>query len=174
MAKRPPAKKAKRRPGALAPVPPGFGTVTPYLSLEGGSAAFEFYAKAFGARELAREATPDGKIVHGRLRIGDSIVMFSDVFPGASTAAPTTLGTSTVTLHIYTKDVDRFWQRAVAAGAKPTMPLDNQFWGERYGQLVDPFGHRWSVSMRVKMSPAERKAKQAAAMAAFNRADHPG
>jgi PhnB protein len=147
--------------------------VTPYLSVENGVAALEFYATAFGAKELARTMTPDGKLVHGRLRIGDSIVMLSDVFPGAHTASPAKLGTTTVTLHIYTDDVDSFWKRAVAAGARVAMPLENQFWGERYGHLVDPFGHRWSVSMPIDMSPAERKARQDASMAAFAAGEHP-
>jgi len=160
--------------GGRAPIPPGFRTVTPYLSVDGGVAALEFYKHAFGARELQRSTTPDGKLVHGRIRIGDSIVMLSDVFPDSSTAAPASIGTTTVTLHIYTKDVDALWDRAVAAGAKVAMPLENQFWGERYGQLLDPFGHRWSLSMRVKMSKAEMAAKQKEAMSSFARGEHPG
>jgi len=139
----------------------------------GGVAALEFYKKAFGARELRRQTTPDGKLIHGRLKIGNSIVMMSDVFPGSGVADPSSVGTTTVTLHLYVKEVDRIWDRAVAAGAKVTMPLDNQYWGERYGHLLDPFGHHWSLSMRVKMSRAEKAAKQAEANAAFSRGDHP-
>jgi PhnB protein len=165
--------RPKRRAGP-APVPPGFGTVTPYLSVTGGLAAIDFYKKAFGARELVRRVTPDGKLIHGRLRIGDSMVLLSDVFPDSETAAPASIGTTTVTLHIYTKDVDALWDRAVAAGAKVTMPLENQFWGERYGQLLDPFGHRWSLSMRVKISPAEKAEKRQEAESAFARGEHPG
>jgi PhnB protein len=163
-----------KRASNPAPVPPGFGTVTPYLSIAGGLAAIEFYKKAFGARELLRRVTPNGKLIHGRLRIGNSIVLLSDVFPDSETAAPASIGTTTVTLHIYTKNVDALWDRAVAAGAKVTMPLENQFWGERYGHLLDPFGHRWSLSMRVKMSRAEMAAKQQEAEAAFERGEHPG
>ena len=159
-----PRVKAKRRALGPTPVPPGFRTVTPYLSVDGGMSALEFYKKAFGARELVRQTTPDGKLVHGRLRIGDSIVMLSDVFPGSDSSAPSQLGTSTVTLHVYSKNVDRLWDRVLAAGARVSMPLVNQFWGERYGKVIDPFGHHWSVSMRVKMTAAEKKAKQAEAM----------
>lgn len=148
--------------------------MTPYLSVVGGLAAIEFYKKAFGARELLRRVTPDGKLIHGRLRIGTSIVLLSDVFPDSETASPASIGTTTVTLHIYTKNVDALWDRAVAAGAKVMMPLENQFWGERYGQLLDPFGHRWSLSMRVKMARSDMAAKQQDAEAAFARGEHPG
>jgi len=156
------------------PVPPGFRTVTAYLSVNGGLAALEFYKKAFGARELLRRVTPDGKLIHGRLRIGDSIVLLSDVFPDSETAAPASIGTTTVTLHLYSKDVDGLWDRAVAAGAKVAMPLENQYWGERYGRLVDPFGHHWSLSMRTKMPRAEMAEKQREAEASFARGEHPG
>jgi PhnB protein len=133
----------------------------------------EFYQKAFGAKELARETTPDGRLIHGRLRIGDSMIMLSDVFPGGDVASPSTVGTTTVTLHLYSKDVDALWDRAVAAGAKVTMPLENQFWGERYGHLLDPFGHHWSLSMRVRMSRTEMAEKRAQAMSSFDRGEHP-
>jgi PhnB protein len=154
-------------------VPPGFPPVIPYLAVQGGVAALDFYRKAFGAKLLVRTTTPDGKLIHGRLRFGTSIVMVSDVFPGADVAAPSTVGTTTVTLHLYVKDVDRVWDRAVAAGAKVTMPLENQYWGERYGHLLDPFGHHWSLSMRVRMSKAEKDAKRSEAEAAFSRGEHP-
>lgn len=168
------ARKAKPKKSRVEPIPKGFGTVTPYLSIDGAAQALEWYKKAFGAKELDREPTPDGKLMHARIRIGDSIVMMSDVFPGADTQAPTALGNTTTTLHIYMKNVDKFWQQAVDAGAKVTMPLDNQFWGERYGKLKDPFGHNWSVSQRIPMSRQEMKEKQEQAMAMFSRAQHPG
>jgi PhnB protein len=161
------------RPSAPKSPPAGFGSVTPYLSVEGGTAALEFYVRAFGAKELRRELTPDGKVIHGRLRIGDSMVMLSDVFPGGGMASPLSLGSSTVNLHIYTKDVDALWARAVAAGARVAMPIGDMFWGERYGQLIDPFGHHWSLSMPIRMSAAEKKAKQAVAMAQFAAGEHP-
>jgi PhnB protein len=174
MAKKAPARKrssAARSRGL--PMPKGFHTVTPYLAVAGGIEALEFYKKAFGAKELQRQTTPNGKLVHGRLRIGDSIVMLSDVFEGSDRAAPSTVQTTTVALHIYTNDVEALWNRAVDAGAKVTMPLEDQFWGERYGHLLDPFGHHWSLSMRVRMSAAEKEAKRKEAMRAFARNEHP-
>ena len=134
----------------------------------------EFYKRAFGARELARNAAPDGKLIHGSLQIGTTAVMLSDLFPGADTASPRSLGTSTVTMHINSTDVDRLWARALTAGAKVSMPLENQFWGARYGKLVDPFGHHWSVSQPVKMTAADKKAKRAEAAAMFASGEHPG
>jgi len=173
----PRSKSTKRRrsprTAGPSPVPPGYPTVVPYLAVQGGVAALEFYKKAFGAKELARTTTPDGKLIHGRLRVGNSLIMLSDVFPGADVASPATVGTTTVTLHLYTKDVDRVWDRAVAAGAKVTRPLENQYWGERYGHLLDPFGHHWSLSMRIRMSKSEKDAKRVEAHAAFARGEHP-
>jgi len=172
-----PRKKRKAAPARLSrssAVPPGFGTVTAYLSVDGGLAALEFYKQAFGARELRRRVTPTGKLIHGQIRIGDTIVLLSDVFPDSTTASPAAIGTTTVTLHVYSKNVDALWDRVVAAGAKVTMPLENQFWGERYGRVIDPFGHHWSLAMRVKMSRAEMAAKQREAEAAFARGEHPG
>ena len=172
-----PKKRAlKRSPSRSArslPIPRGFRTVTPYLAVVGGAAAIEFYQKAFGAKELRRQTTPDGRIIHARLRIGDSIVMLSDVFEGSDRTAPSSVGTSTVTLHIYTRDVDTMWNRAVDAGAKITMALDDQFWGERYGHLVDPFGHRWSLSTPIRMSASVKEAKRKDAYRAFARGEHP-
>ena len=180
------ARKSSRKPGKatkrggratpsskLSPIPAGFRSVTPYLAIDGAARAIEFYKKAFGAKELTRQATPDGKIMNASVKIGDSIVMMSDVFPG-SAKSPNALGGSPVTLHIYSKDVDGLWQTALSAGARVIMPLDNQFWGERYGQLADPFGHRWSVSMQVKMSREEMDAKQKEAMAVFAQSEHTG
>jgi PhnB protein len=158
---------------AISPIPRGYPTLIPYLAVNGGVAALEFYKKAFGAKELARSTTPDGKLIHGRLKVGTSILMLSDVFPGSGLASPAAIGTTTVTIHLYVKDVDSVWNRAIAAGAKVTMPLENQYWGERYGHLLDPFGHHWSLSMRVRMSKAQKATKQAEAEAAFARGEHP-
>ncbi len=166
-------RRRPERPRAPPPIPRGYPTIVPYLAVRDGVAAMEFYAKAFGAKELVRQLTPDGKLIHGRLKIGNSILMLSDVFPGASVAAPSSVGTTTVTLHLYSKNVDSVWDRAVAAGARVTMPLENQYWGERYGHLLDPFGHHWSLAMRVKMSRAELEAKRREAETAFARGEHP-
>jgi len=166
-------KTVRRKTRRVGPIPPGLGTVTPHLVIEGASKAIVFYRRAFGAQELERSEMPDGKLLHASIKIGDSIVMMSDEFPGADARAPTVVGTSTVTLHIYARNVDKLWQQAIAAGGKPTMPLENQFWGERYGKLVDPFGHHWSLSMRVRMSREERERKRQEAMMMFEKGEHP-
>jgi len=167
------ARKSKRSTTSLTSVPKGFHSVTPYLAITGASEAIEFYKKAFGARELARETMPDGKILHARFKIGDSLLMLADEFPGSNHKSPTSAGTSTVTLHIYTTDVDSLWQKAIEAGAKVTMPLENQFWGERYGQLTDPFGHHWSISQQVKMSREEMDEKRKSVMTMLAQGQHP-
>jgi PhnB protein len=169
-------RKGKRRPSTPSrrpKIPRGFHTITPSLAVVGGVEAMEFYKKAFGAQELQRQVTPAGKLVHGRLRIGDSMILLADVFQGSDRSAPSTVDTTTVTLHIYTTDVEALWNRAVDAGAKVTMPLDDMFWGERYGHLVDPFGHHWSLSMPIRMTRAVREAKQRDAMLAFSKGDQP-
>jgi len=140
-------------------------TVTPYLVIEGASKAIEFYKRAFGAKEIDRSPMPDGTLMHATIRIGDSVIMMSDEFPGGDSKSPTHAGATTVNLHINAKDVDKLWNQALNAGAKPTLPLENQFWGERYGKLQDPFGHIWSVSMTVKMSEQEKESKRQAAFA---------
>ncbi len=154
-------------------IPRGFGTVTPYLIINGAAEAIDFYKNACGAKKLGVEILPDGKILHARMKIGDSILMMSDEFPG-NTASPTSLGNSTVTMHVYSRNVDKLWERAVGAGTKIVMPIDNQFWGKRYGKLVDPFGHTWSLSMQVSMTRKEREAKRQAAMDMFTQGTHLG
>jgi len=158
----------------IRPIPHGEHSVTPYLTVNNGSKAIDFYKRAFNAEDLFRETMPDGKILHARMRIGDSIVRLSDEFTGSFHRSPASLGATTVTLHIYTENVDGLWQQAVQAGAKVVLPLDNQFWGERYGMLVDPFGHQWSMSMTIKMSPEEMAAKRKAVMSMFSKGEHPG
>ena len=161
------SKKSKSKPKKakkLNPIPKGFRTVTPYLSIEGAAEALEWYKKALGAKEQAREPMPDGKIMHARIRIGDSIIMLSDAMPGAPTKSPKALGGTATTMHVYAKNVDKLFQQAVDAGATVAMPLGDQFWGERYGQLLDPFGHIWSISMVIPMTKKERDAKMKQAM----------
>lgn len=158
----------------LKPIPEDAHTVTPYLVIDGAAKALDFYKEAFGAEELTREALPDGKLIHGSMRIGDTTVMMSDEFPDSDARAPPAVGTSTVVLHVYSEDVDALWERAVAAGAKPVMPLEDQFWGERYGKLVDPFGHHWTLSTPVEMSEEERETKRREAFAMFAGGEHPG
>jgi PhnB protein len=165
---------AAPKPKTVPPIPQGYHTVTPYLVVNNGTEAIEFYKKAFGAKEVLRHETPDGKILNAQLKIGDSMVLLSDEFPGADTRSPLALGTSTVTLHVYTVDVNKLWDRVIDAGARIIMPLNNQFWGERYGQIVDPFGHRWSLSQQVKMSEEEMEALEKAAMEMMTQGEHPG
>lgn len=169
MAKKTKSQKKAAKPRRFEPVPKEFHTVTPYLAIKGASHAIEWYKRAFGAKEFEseRQATPDGNVIHARIKIGDSIVMMSDVFPSSRHKDPLQLGASSVTLHIYTKDVDPLWKQAVDAGARVDMPLDNMFWGERYGQLTDPYGHSWSLSMRIQMSPQEIEQKRQEAMKMF-------
>ena len=159
------AKKAKPKKPKPA-IPAGFRTVTPYLFITGTVEALEWYKKAFNAKEQSRQTTPDGRIMHARIRIGDSIIMMSDGMEGGSVRSPKSLGATTSTMHIYTKNVDKLFQQAVDAGAKVTMPLDNQFWGERYGQVMDPFGHSWSIGSHIKdVTPEEMQKAAAAAFA---------
>jgi PhnB protein len=148
-------------------VPQGYHTVTPHLVVRGGAEAIEFYKKAFGARELRRAPGPDGKsIMHAEIQIGDSRVFLNDEFPDMGAISPLGLKGSPVTIHLYVEDVDRVFQQAVQAGAKVGMPLADQFWGDRYGTIVDPFGHHWSIASHVKdMTPEEMQKAAAAAFA---------
>jgi uncharacterized glyoxalase superfamily protein PhnB len=159
-------RKPARRAAAAAPRIP-YRTVTPYLALSDAGAAIDWYKKAFGARELSRMPGPGGKLMHAEIMIGDSRVMLSDVFPYSDSKDPKTLGGSSTYLHIVQRNIDRLWQRAVSAGARVTMPLENQFWGDRYGKLEDPFGHSWGLSYKAKMTKQEKEQKQREAMAAM-------
>lgn len=129
---------------AVKPIPEGFRTVTPYLIIKGAAAALEFYKKAFGAVEVMRYED-SGQIAHAEMRIGDSIVMLSDEHPQMGYKSPVTIGGTATGIHLYVEDVDALFNRAVAAGAKVTRPLVDQFYGDRTGSLVDPFGHMWSL-----------------------------
>lgn len=131
----------------VKPVPEGYHTITPYISVSGGEEAIEFYKKAFGAQEHMRMPGPDGKgIGHAELQIGDSRVMLADEFPALNFRSPKTLGGSPVMLHLYVDDCDAWFERAVNAGAKVTRPLEDQFYGDRGGCVEDPFGHSWYIS----------------------------
>ncbi len=142
--------------GKVQPVPEGFHTVTPHLVIRGAANAIEFYQKAFGAEEIARMPGPDGKsIMHAEIKIGNSVVMVCDEF-GEQCKGPQTLGGSPVALHLYVQDAKAAYDRAVKAGAKATMPLQDMFWGDRYGRLTDPYGHEWSIAQHIEdVSPEE-------------------
>lgn len=141
---------------SVKPVPDGMHTVTPHLVCAGASDAIEFYKKAFNAVEQGRIPGADGKLIHAIVRIGDSAVMLVDEFPEFGALGPKLLKGSPVTLHLYVENVDAFVKHAVDAGAKITMPLEDMFWGDRYCQLEDPFGHHWSVATHMReVSPNE-------------------
>ena len=139
------------------PVPAGYHTVTPSLTVSDARAALEFYKKAFGAEEKELCLDLDGKkVMHAELKIGDSVIMLNEEFPQMGCIGPKALGGSPVTLYLYFDDVDARFERAVNAGAKVTMPLTDMFWGDRFGQVEDPFGHKWSFAMHVAdLSPEE-------------------
>ena len=130
----------------VKPIPDNMHTVTPHLICEGAAQAIDFYVKAFNAVELARLPGPDGRIMHAMVQIGDSKVMLADAFSECGAMSPKGLQDSPVYLHIYVEDVDAAMAQAEAAGAKITMPAADMFWGDRYGQLTDPIGHRWSIA----------------------------
>jgi uncharacterized glyoxalase superfamily protein PhnB len=130
----------------VKPIPDGFHTLTPHLVVKDASKAIDFYKKAFSAEELGRHQGPDGKIMHAALKIGDSMLMLNDEFPDMNCRGPLAVGGTSVTLHMYVPNVDQAFDRAVKAGAKVTMPLADQFWGDRYGIVSDPFGHQWSIA----------------------------
>jgi PhnB protein len=147
-------------------VPQGFHTLTPHLIVRDADRAIEFYRKAFGAELQGGIARmPDGRVMHALLRIGDSNLMLNDEMPEHGALSPLSGGSSSVTIHIYTPNVDAAFDRAVSAGAKVGMPLADQFWGDRYGFVKDPFGHHWSLASHIKdMSPEEMKRSMDEAM----------
>ena len=137
-------------------IPQDMHVVTPHLIIAGAANAIEFYKKAFGAVEAARLPGPDGKIMHAMIRIGGDAIMLVDEMPQWGALGPKALKGSPVTIHLYVEDADAFFKRAVDAGAKVTMPLADQFWGDRYGKVEDPFGHQWSIATHVRdVSPDE-------------------
>jgi len=145
----------------VPPQPPGYHSVTPYLALRGAARALDFYARAFGATEIMR--IPMGELIgHAEIRIGDSVVMLADEMEGH--AGPQTLGGTPVSLMIYTADVDAMFARAIAAGATAKRPVENQFYGDRTGVLVDPYGHVWSIATHVEDVSSEEIARRLAAM----------
>jgi PhnB protein len=141
----------------VRPIPEGYHSISPQLTCRDASRAIEFYKKVFGAKEIMRMESPGGKIGHAELQIGDSRIMVNDEFPGVS-VAPNPSGQHASSLFLYTEDVDTVFNRAVQAGARVDMKLDNQFWGDRYGKFTDPFGHQWGVATHVEdVAPAEMK-----------------
>jgi len=145
----------------VKPIPDGFHTLTPYLAVKGGAEAIDFYKRAFGAVERFRMPGPDGKsIAHAEIVIGNSIVMLADESPQMGNLSPQTLKGSPVGILMYVEDVDTAFKRAVAAGATIKEPLEDKFYGERAGSLVDPFGHRWTLMMHIEDVTSEEVQKR--------------
>jgi PhnB protein len=141
---------------SVEPIPEGMHTVTPHLVCAGAVDAIEFYKKAFNAKELDKMPGPDGKLMHATIRIGDSVVMLVDEYPDWGALGPKVLKGSPVTIHLYVEDADAVVAQAVRAGARITMPLEDMFWGDRYGKVEDPFGHQWSIATHIReVSPEE-------------------
>jgi uncharacterized glyoxalase superfamily protein PhnB len=134
-------------------IPDGYGTVTTFLNIEGAADAIEFYKTAFGAKERGRMPGPGGKIMHAEIQIGNSIVMISDVMMNLPTQS---------SCHLYVEDADAWWKRAVDAGAQIVMPIDDMFWGDRYGVLKDKWGNRWAIGQHKEDVPQEEMARRAA------------
>ena len=148
----------------VRPIPNGFTSLTPHITVQGAADALAFYARAFGAEELSRTPGPDGAILNAMIRIGGSILMLNDPSPEMGTLqAPTALGGTTSVLHVYTEDCDALFQRATAAGATAVLPPTDMFWGDRYGMLSDPFGHLWAVATRQEEPTPEEMAERMAA-----------
>jgi len=148
------------------PIPEGYRTITPHLVIKGAAKAIEFYKRAFGAEELSRMPMPgpDGQVRlgHAELQIGDSRLFLADEFPEQGSTGPN--GSSPVSFHMYVTDADAVFEQAVAAGATVSMPLANMFWGDRFGKLVDPFGHHWSIATHLEdPTPEEMNERMAAA-----------
>ena len=153
-------------PRKVSPVPKGFRTVTPVLTVAGATGAIEFYAYAFAAEERCRVYAADGlSVAHAELKIGNFLVIVADEAPAQGIYAPSSLGGSPVAVHLYFADVDTVWEKAIEAGATVIVPLTDTYWGERYGKIVDPYGHVWSMAKRVESLSADEIAARSAAFA---------
>lgn len=148
----------------VKPVPDGYPTVTPYLIVDGASAAIEFYCSVLGATERMRMPAPDEKVGHAELEIGDSVIMLADEFPDMDALGPRAVGGSPVSLHVYVEDADSVFDRALGAGAKALRTVEERFYGDRSGQFEDPFGHRWDVATHVEDVSPDEMAKRMESM----------
>ena len=146
----------------VKPIPDGMHSVTPHLCCAGAADAIAFYQKAFGAEEMCQVPGADGKLMHGAVRIGDSMIFLHDEFPDFGAVGPKTRGGSSVTIHLQVEDADASFARAVEAGATVKMPLADVFWGDRYGCVEDPWGHSWSIATHIRDVPMDELRKAAA------------
>jgi PhnB protein len=148
------------------PIPTGFHTATPYLTLNDCARAIDFYKKAFGAQEIMRMDGPGGKIGHAEIKIGDSVIMLADEMPGGGNRSPKSLGGTTAGVFLYFTNVDSVFKQAVDAGANPDMPPADMFWGDRFGRLTDPFGHSWALATHKEdVAPEEMRKRMQQEMA---------
>jgi PhnB protein len=151
---------------AVKPIPEGYHALNPFLAVDDAAKAIEFYKRAFGASERMRMPGPEGKVAHAELQIGDSVLMLSDPFPQSTCKPPKELGGTSVGVLLYVEDVDEVVQQAVDAGATVTMPVDDMFWGDRYGKLADPFGHEWQIATHKEDLTLEEVAERGQQMMA--------
>jgi len=147
---------------AVKKIPDGFHTITPHLVVSDAKGAIEFYKKAFNAEEITRMASPDGKIMHAMIRIGDSFLMLNDEYPDMGAKSPKGIGGTPVTINLYVEDADRVFNQAIKAGAQTDMPLADMFWGDRYGKLKDPYGHHWAIATHIQDLTPDQIQKAAA------------
>ena len=150
----------------VEPIPDGYPRVTPYLIVDGGAAAIEFYESVLGATERMRMGGPDGKVGHAELGIGDSVIMLADEHPEMDARGPKTVGGTPVSLHVYVEDADSVFERAIESGAEALRPVEDKFYGDRSGSFEDPFGHHWHVATHVEEVPPDEMSKRAAEAAA--------
>ncbi|MBB4981422.1 MULTISPECIES: VOC family protein [Streptomyces] len=146
---------------AVQPIPEGYPRVTPYLCVDGAAEAIDFYVSVLGATERMRMPAPDGRIGHAELELGNGLVMLADEFPDMGFRSPKSVGGTPITLHVYVEDVDAVFAAALARGAEELSPVKNEFYGDRTGQIEDPFGHRWNISTHVEDVPPEEMEKRA-------------
>jgi PhnB protein len=158
---------------ATKAIPEGYRTATPYLIVNGGAEAIEFYKRAFGATEIVRMADPHGRVGHAEIKIGDSMIMLADEHPDMGYRSPRSIGGSAVSILLYVEDVDELFDRAVKAGAKSQRPVANQFYGDRAGTLEDPFGHVWTIATHVEDVPPEEMRRRAEAAFSSSAASAP-
>jgi len=135
---------------SVKPIPSGYHTATPYLTIKGAASAIDFYKRAFSATELFRMPGPDGKIMHAEITIGNSRIMLADECAAQGTQAPPSLNGTASGIFLYVEDVDASYKQAIKAGAKETQPVQDMFWGDRFGKLTDPFGHKWMLATHVE------------------------
>jgi PhnB protein len=150
----------------VKPTPEGYHSVTPYLFIKGAARAIDFYKNVFDAAEVLRMASPNGQIMHAELKIGDSMIMMSDENPQIGALSPLSIGGTASGLHLYVPNVDAVIEKAIDAGAKPVRPVQDQFYGDRSGTVIDPFGHMWSVATHIEdVAPEELRRRAATAQA---------